>query len=293
MAKNKEGYLSEKDVNLHKEENASSSQQKYLQNQQRLRQIIDLVPHMVFLKDFGGKILMANQACADFYSVDTKDLVYSNIRDQHTDKKELEKILELDQKVITNKEKFELDNVCLTDNKGNQRVYKTTKIPFTDPLTKETGSLGISIDITDQKQAEKAKDDAQEKYRLLVERGNDGIVILQNDKIIFSNNQAARIFGAKQNDFLNKNIADFIGQSELNEISEKYLLSRKNKEVDPIYESRFFKASGDVCYIEIKINTINLNNKKSRFIFIRDITKRKLAEQLRERDKNMLDYLKI
>ena len=271
------------------EGNTNSSEQKYIQNQQRLRQILDLVPHMIFLKDYDGKILMANKACADFYNIDTKELVYSNINDQHTNVAELEKILLNDRKVIEHKEKIELNNVALTNNTGNERIYKTTKIPFTDPLTKETSSLGISIDVTEQKNAEKSENEAKEKYRLLVERGNDGIIILQNEKIVFSNNQAARIFGADQEDFLNKNITDFIGRSEYKEITARYLQNIKNKEVDSFYESRFFKPNGDVSYIEIKISTINLNSEKSRFVFIRDITKRKLAEQLRERDKNMLE----
>ncbi len=265
------------------------AEQKYIQNQQRLRQILDLVPHMIFLKDYDGKILMANEACANFYNVDTKKLVYTNISELHPSTSEIERILLEDRKVIDNQEKVELDEIILTDSKGNKKIYKSTKVPFTDPLTKETGSLGIAIDINEQKLAEKSENEAKEKYRLLVERGNDGIIILQNERIVFSNNQAARIFGTNPKEFLNKNITDFIGHSEYKEITERYLLSIKNKEVDSFYESRFFKPNGDVSYIEIKISTINLNSGKSRFIFVRDITKRKLAEQLRQRDKNMLE----
>jgi len=289
MSKKQENSVKKKSDSKSIEENAKLSQQKYIQNQQRLRQILDLVPHMIFLKDYDGKILMANKACADFYNIDTKKLVYSNISEQHTNIEELEKILLDDRKVIKNKEKIELNDVILTNNKGEKKKYKTTKIPFTDPITKETGSLGISIDITDQKLAEKAEDEAKEKYRLLVEWGNDGIIILQNEEIIFSNKQAAQIFGTNLKDFLNKNISDFIGKKEFKKITGKYFFSRKNKEIDPLFETRFFKPNGDVCYIEIKISTISLSTKKSRLVFIRNITKRKLTEQLRQRDKNMLE----
>lgn len=158
MTKNKEESLSEKNDCKRIEENTKSSRQKYIQNQQRLRQILDLVPHMIFLKDYDGKILMANKACADFYNTDTKKLVYSNISELHSDKNELERILLEDRKVIDSEEKIELDDVILTDSQGNKKIYKTTKIPFTDPLTKETGSLGISIDITKRKLAEQLRE---------------------------------------------------------------------------------------------------------------------------------------
>jgi len=218
------------------EENAKTSNQKYIQNQQRLRQILDLVPHMIFLKDYDGKVLMANKACSDFYNIDTKQLVYKNIEELHDSKEELKRILLEDQSVINNKKRIELDNVTLTDSSGEKRVYKSTKIPFTDPLTQKIGSLGISIDVTEQKNTEKSENEAKEKYRLLVERGNDGIIILQNEKIVFTNNQAARIFGTDQKEFLNKNITDFIGRTEYKEITENYLLNIKNKQVDSFYE---------------------------------------------------------
>jgi PAS domain S-box-containing protein len=266
-----------------------SVQKKYVQNQKRLRQIIDLVPHLIFLKDTEGKILMANKAFARFYDTKIKKLVCSNIADYHLNKDELKKILEEDKLVIESKERIELDDIELTDARGEKKIYKLTKIPYVDPITGEISALGISIDVTEQRNAEKAEYEAKEKYRLLVERGNDGIIILQEDHVVFANNQAASIFGVSQQEIRNKNIADFIGQSELNKLSNNYIENTKNKEANPFYESHFFKPDGSVCYIEIKINAINLNSVKSYFLFIQDITKRKLAEQLRERDKNMLE----
>ncbi len=268
---------------------AELNQKKYLKNQKRLRKILDLVPHMIFLKDKNGKILMANQACADFYNTTAKKLVYSNIKEYHTQKKELEKILEADKFVIENKQNIEFEELVLTDYSGNKKIFKTTKIPFTDPLNYETGALGISIDITEQKQVEKQKQEMQEKYRLIVERGNDGIIILQNDIIVYSNKQAAKIFGQPMQNFVQKNIADFIGRSELNRLTQNYFNSRTNKEEDLPLETGFVKPDGTICYVELKISTFSLKSEKSRFIFIRDITRRKLVEQLHQRDKHILE----
>ncbi len=268
---------------------AELNQKKYLKNQKRLRKILDLVPHMIFLKDKNGKILMANQACANFYNTTPKKLVYSNIKDYHTNKSELNAILKTDKNVIENKQSVEIDELTLTDHLGNKRIFKTTKIPFTDPLNQKTGALGISIDITEQEQIELQKREMQEKYRLIVERGNDGIIILQNDIIVYSNKQAAKIFGQKMQDFVHKNIADFIGRSELKRLTETYFKSRTNKEEDMPLETGFVKPDGNICYIELKISTFSLKSEKSRFIFIRDITRRKLIEQLHQRDKHILE----
>ena len=63
----KTGEKAEKSV-----KNVDAVQGKYVQNQKRLRQIIDLVPHLIYLKDSEGKILMANKAFAHFYDTNTK-----------------------------------------------------------------------------------------------------------------------------------------------------------------------------------------------------------------------------
>jgi len=221
--------------------NIDSVQKKYVQNQKRLRQIIDLVPHLIFLKDTEGKVLMANKAFARFYDTKTKKLVYSNIADYHLNKDELKKIIEEDKSVIESKEKIELDDIELTDARGDKKIYKSTKIPYVDPITGEISALGISIDVTEQRNAEKAEHEAKEKYRLLVERGNDGIIILQHDHIVFSNSRAASIFGVSQQEILNKNMADFIGQSELNKLSGNYInnITLKTK-VKTLFTNRVF-----------------------------------------------------
>lgn len=268
---------------------AELSQKKYLKNQKRLRKILDLVPHMIFLKDKTGKILMANQACADFYNTTAKKLVYSNIKDFHKNEIELSAILKADNFVIEHKKNIDLAEVTLTDYKGNKRIFKSTKIPFIDPENNEAGSLGISIDITEQKRIERQKHEMQEKYRLIVERGNDGIIILQNDIIVYANKQAAKIFGQKMPNFIDKNIADFIGRTELKRLTQKYFNSRTNKQEDLPLETGFVKPDGNICYIELKVSTFSLSSEKSRFIFIRDITRRKLVEQLHRRDRNILE----
>ena len=43
-------------------------------NEARLRQIIDLVPHMIYAKDWNGRFLLANQAVADAYGRSVKEL---------------------------------------------------------------------------------------------------------------------------------------------------------------------------------------------------------------------------
>ncbi len=261
---------------------------KYKRNQQRLRKVLDLVPHMIFLKDGNGKILLANKACADFYETTTKQLVYSNIADFHKSKTECIEIINEDRQVIKNKTADFVKSVIRTDLNSHTHTYEATKVPFTEPKSKKTYSLGILVDVTEKKRVEEEIEETKEKYRLLVERGTDGIVIIQSQTIVFANNQAASIFGQPLEDLINQPLRKFVKRNHLKKAIDKYTKDAKNKNLENYYEVKISKPNSEDTYAEAKIATVNYEGKKSSLVFIRDITTRKQAEKKSERVKNML-----
>jgi len=262
---------------------------KYRYNQQRLRKILDLVPHMIFLKDKDGKILLSNKACADFYDKNARDIVYENIGSLHKDESELNRIISEDRAVIEGMVKKEWDNLILTDSQNNKRIFKTTKVPYQDAGSDEVYSLGISQDITQQRKAELEKEEANLKYRLLVEKGNDGILIITDNKIVFANNQAARIVGKSVNEILGFPLNSFIPKDQLKVTLEQFKTNTFNRNIEEFYSFKLKKADHTDVYVEAKISTINYLGKKSRMVFVRDISKRKLAELQSERDRTLLE----
>jgi len=262
---------------------------KFQQNQKRLRNVLDLVPHMIFLKDSEGKILLANKACADFYHTTTKEIVYSNISDFHSNEDECKRIRQEDLEVISTGTMKEWNDLELTDNENNKKIFKATKIPFRDPYNEQVHSLGILVDITQQQLAELETREAKEKFRLLVERGSDGILIMQDNKIVYANRQTARMFGYQLEEFLQKPLSSLVHRNQLKKTFDEYKQNSQNKDVGNHYELKIVKPSGGFGYVEAKVSTINYLGVKSRLIFLRDITKRKLAEKDSQRFKNMLE----
>ncbi len=262
---------------------------KYRHNQQRLRKILDLVPHMIFLKDYNGKILLSNKACADFYNTSAKDLVYENIAEFHHNKEELQRILNEDREVINSQTKKEWDNLVLFDANNQKHIYKTTKVPYQDNGSDEIYSLGISVDITSQRQAEMEKEEANTKYRLLVERGSDGILIVQENKIIFVNAQASKMIDKSVDELVGSQIGMIIPRNQLNKILEEYKKNTLNRNTNHSYSLNLSKPNGDLMYLEARISTINYEGKKSRLVFVRDVTKRSLAELQNDRNRNLLE----
>ncbi|HRF42925.1 MAG TPA: PAS domain S-box protein [Candidatus Competibacteraceae bacterium] len=119
----------------------------------RLRQIIDLVPHMIFAKDRHGRFLLANQATAAAYGLTVQELVNHSQRTVHGIDAEAERMLADDREVIESGASKQIAEECFTDHTGHIRTLQTIKIPFNEPGFSETAVLGVSIDITEQKQA--------------------------------------------------------------------------------------------------------------------------------------------
>ncbi len=273
--------------------NKKKFENKYLQNQKKLRMVLDLVPQMISLRDSQGKILLANKSFANFYKSTTKEVVYSHISDIHKNIEECNRMILQDLEVISGKKEKSWKDLEITDNENNKYFIKTTKVPFSDIENDQVYSLGISEDISIHKQKEIETREAKEKFRILVERGSDGILIIQDNQIVYSNRQAARMFGYHVEEFLNMTINDLLQRKQLKKTLEEFKINSQNKEPGNFYEIKIKKADGSIAYLNAKLNTINYQGKKSRLIFLREATKKKLAEINSERYKNMLEQAQI
>ena len=140
-----------------------------------LRQIIDLVPHFIYVKDEDGKNLIVNQAIADAYGMTVEDIIHKPDFDNTPDKVNSKKYLNDDMEVINSgKQKF-IPEEQITDSKGNIRFLETIKIPFNTSLTDKRAILGVSVDITQRKQLKEALVESNLRWQFAVDGSGLGI----------------------------------------------------------------------------------------------------------------------
>jgi len=123
----------------------------------RLRQIIDLVPHMVFVKDWNGRFLLANKAVAEAYGTTVDRLTGTRHAEHHKDEAELEHMLKDDREVIQQGVPKFIPQETFVDSLGKQRVLQTIKIPFKVSGKDQPAVLGVALDITERTKAEKER----------------------------------------------------------------------------------------------------------------------------------------
>lgn len=121
----------------------------------RMRQVLDLVPHMIFAKDWNSRFLLANKSLATAYGKSVEELLGAPQKDFQLSAEELEHFLADDRAVMQSGQRKFIPEEPFTDNEGRIRILETTKIPFTASGSTERAMLGVAVDITERKHAER------------------------------------------------------------------------------------------------------------------------------------------
>jgi PAS domain S-box-containing protein len=135
------------------------------ESEARLRQVIDLVPHMIFAKDRQGRFILANKAVATAHGTTPEELVgkmYPHVRGAEPEYKQY---LRDDLKVIETGQELFIPEENFTGIDGKVRILQTTKIPFTVSGSNERAVLGFAMDITERRQAEREREDLAAQLR--------------------------------------------------------------------------------------------------------------------------------
>ncbi len=137
----------------------------------------------------------------------------------------------------------------------------------------------LAIDITAYKEAEKALRLSEEKYRKLVERANDGIVIIQDGVLKFANSKFMEEYSLELDAAIGKDFREFVAPEFLETLIERYHKRMAGEPVPDIYEARLIDGDGMVVDTEINASLIEYEGGKADLVIVRDITERKRAEE--------------
>ena len=138
---------------------------KVYEQQEFLREIIDLNPSLIYVKDENGKFMLVNQAVADIYGTDVLSIIGKSDADFNNNADEVAHFIAEDFKVIKDRQARATIEEPVTSSDGQTRWFMTTK----KPITMKDGSvrlLGVSTEITKRRLAEEALRLSEEKLKL-------------------------------------------------------------------------------------------------------------------------------
>ncbi|GIP32742.1 PAS domain S-box protein [Paenibacillus sp. J2TS4] len=165
-----------------------------------------------------------------------------------------------------------------------QNIYlEASGIPVMGESRQVDGVVVVSRDITTRKKTEAALQEAEEKYRSLVEEALVGVYLIQDWEITYVNPRCAEMLGYTREDMFNKSVHNYIYPDDIGKLTKK-IRQRKGKSVHFFF--RALHKDGRAVDVELHGTMTTYKEKPAIIGTVMDITERiKTEELLRKSDK--------
>ena len=150
------------------------------------------------------------------------------------------------------------------------------------------------VNITERKALEISLRESEEKYRALVEQSLQGIMIIQDRRILFANNIMARGAGysvAQLLSFSPEEVAASIHPDDRQFVLESMHNRLEGKKVATRYEFRLVDGKGAIRWVDIDSNIIEYAGKPALQLTVADITDRKEMKQALTKEEYFLETI--
>lgn len=136
----------------------------------------------------------------------------------------------------------------------------------------------LHSEIKERKRVEAALRDSEERYRLLVENAIVGIILIQNQKIVFANTYITDLSGYRHDEVIGSEFLDYIHPDDRPMAVENHLKRLQGAEIPASYPIRMIDKKGEVHWLEVNAVLMSYENKPAILIFFRNITQQRNLE---------------
>ncbi len=143
----------------------------------------------------------------------------------------------------------------------------------------QRANIELQREIDERKWVHTVLRKSQEKYRLLVENANEGIIVIQDNFIKFGNPKALKITGYDEKTIMERPFFEIFHPEDRDLIVERYLKRLKGYNVPNIYSCRIIDREGCTKWIELNSVLISWMGRPAALVFFNNITERKVTEE--------------
>jgi PAS domain S-box-containing protein len=253
------------------------AEEKLRRRERELTALLDGLPACVYFRDAHGVILMANQVYCSALGRSPEQVIGKTVYDLYP--ADLApgfaasdvKVLELGEQLL--EEEYDLPV-------GDQsNTYSTRKVPIKDDAGAVVGLVGVGFDVTERRRTERALQESEERYRLIVETAGEGIGMLDAyGRVTFVNSRLAEMLGYSVEEMIGQPVGVFLEESNHRAFAAQGY--RRTEVARPWSDLRLKRKDG--TYVWVIMNDTEIHDGDGKFLssmaMFTDITARKQAE---------------
>lgn len=243
--------------------------------QAQVESLVDNCPNLMSLKGLDGRYLMVNRAFASHIGLTPFDMIGKRAGELLPQEYAVQ-LRAQDEMVLRSLEprQFELTY----ENRGTRFSMLISKFPLFDTHGLPSGIGSVVTDITESRKQQQAVQEAEEKYRALIEQSLAGIFIFQQGRLVYVNQKLAEMLGHHPDALTGVLLEQLLAADERERIRE--LIRERFAEDRPVmhYATRVQRSDGSLLDLEIHSRLFEYNGAPASIGFALDISDRIAAD---------------
>jgi PAS domain S-box-containing protein len=251
---------------------------------------------MIMLLDGESRIIEINDNFLDLLQLSRQETIGKNLAFISPPEVDVHELLAMLKDGFEKKEHI----ITFQVKDGSERIFKQKSVPsvFDD------GGKGITIileDITDTVHAEREIRESEERFRMMAENIQDGLIIMENDKHVFVNQRIAEMTGYTYEELWDMGPLAMIAPECRAMVQEQIQNLENHKDMTGDLQMWIISKEGKRRFVYARITSVQHSNTHYTFVILTDLTDLKEKEadlqqseqRFRMMAENMLDGLII
>lgn len=138
----------------------------------------------------------------------------------------------------------------------------------------------LQQEISERRWTEQAVKVSEERYRMVVEHANEGIVVTQDEYFKYANPKAVKIFGCTAEELQSRPFTEFIHPDDRDFVRERHLRRLRGDSLPHFYLCRIIDREYGVRWLEVNSVLMTWMGRPASLEFFNNITERKRAEEM-------------
>ncbi len=247
------------------------------ESRERFREMADFLPQVIFEIDINGDFVFVNkQAFKIFGYPEDFEIIGLNSLDFHIPE---------ERNIARENVRQLIEGVKIEGNEYKMVRRDGSTFPgliYSNPIfhnNKPVGLRGIIVDISERKEVERKLFESENRYRLIIETANEGILVGQGTMLKFVNPRILELTGYTEKELLSRPFLEFVDPECRELLSRNQIKRIKGEAIDLKYHIKILRKDNSTRWVEMGGVKIEWDGQPATMNFVTDITKRKQVEE--------------